>query len=347
MAVAGVVDDDVEAAEVVVGLLDGGEVGVAVGHVELDRQQRVAVLLPQVVERRGVAGGGRDLVAALQRRDRPLPAEATRCPGDEPNFFSHVSYDDAALSLPIPGSSMFTGTVAVVSRASLDKDPHEVASMFDGVARRYDLTNTVLSLGQDRFWRRATRSALRIGPGDKVLDLAAGTAVSTVELAASGAWCVAADFSVGMLAAGAGRRVPKVAGDATRLPFADGVFDAVTISFGLRNVVDHAAGLREMARVTRPGGRLVVCEFSTPTNRLFATAYKEYLMQALPRMATRGVVEPGRLRLSGRVDPRLARPSRAGAPDRRRGLVGGAVAQPHRRHRRAARRDQAAALVDA
>ena len=79
--------------------------------------------------------------------------------------------------------------------------------------------------------------------------------------------------------------MPKVAGDATRLPFADGVFDAVTISFGLRNVVDHAAGLREMARVTRPGGRLVVCEFSTPTNALFATVYKEYLMQALPRMA--------------------------------------------------------------
>jgi demethylmenaquinone methyltransferase/2-methoxy-6-polyprenyl-1,4-benzoquinol methylase len=197
-------------------------------------------------------------------------------------------------ALPIPGISGSTGTVAGVSaadarskttRASLDKDPREVASMFDAVARRYDLTNTVLSLGQDRFWRRATRSALRIGRGDKVLDLAAGTAVSTVELASSGAWCVAADFSVGMLAAGADRRVPKVAGDATRLPFADEVFDAVTISFGLRNVVDHAAGLREMARVTRPGGRLVVCEFSTPTNPLFATAYKEYLMQALPRIA--------------------------------------------------------------
>lgn len=157
--------------------------------------------------------------------------------------------------------------------------------MFDGVARRYDLTNTVLSGGQDRFWRRATREALGIGPGDRVLDLAAGTAVSTVELAASGAWCVAADFSVGMLSAGAGRPVPKVAGDATKLPFADGVFDAVTISFGLRNVVDHVAGLREMARVTRPGGRLVVCEFSTPTNGLFATTYKEYLMKALPRIA--------------------------------------------------------------
>ncbi len=176
-------------------------------------------------------------------------------------------------------------TFALVNRASLDKDPREVASMFDGVARRYDLTNTVLSVGQDRFWRRATRQALRIGPGDKVLDLAAGTAVSTVELAGSGAWCVAADFSVGMLAAGQARAVPKVAGDATRLPFADEVFDAVTISFGLRNVVDHEAGLREMARVTRPGGRLVVCEFSTPTNGLFATVYKEYLMQALPRIA--------------------------------------------------------------
>ena len=157
--------------------------------------------------------------------------------------------------------------------------------MFDGVARRYDLTNTVLSGGQDRFWRRVTRETLGVGPGDRVLDLAAGTAVSTVELAASGAWCVAADFSVGMLAAGAARRVPKVAGDATKLPFADGVFDAVTISFGLRNVVDHVAGLREMARVTRPGGRLVVCEFSTPTNGLVATTYKEYLMKALPRIA--------------------------------------------------------------
>lgn len=172
-----------------------------------------------------------------------------------------------------------------VRRATLTKDPKDVASMFDAVARRYDLTNTVLSLGRDQYWRRATCSALQIGPGQKVLDLAAGTAVSTVELARSGAWCVAADFSVGMLAAGAGRKVPKVAGDGTRLPFGDGVFDAVTISFGLRNVVDPAAALREMARVTRPGGRLLVCEFSTPTSPLFATVYKEYLMRALPRMA--------------------------------------------------------------
>jgi demethylmenaquinone methyltransferase/2-methoxy-6-polyprenyl-1,4-benzoquinol methylase len=167
----------------------------------------------------------------------------------------------------------------------LDKDPRDVASMFDAVARRYDITNTVLSLGQDRSWRRATRSALGIGPGDRVLDLAAGTAVSTVELARSGAWCVAADFSVGMLRAGATRPVPKVAADATKLPFDDAVFDAVTISFGLRNVVDHPVGQGEMARVTRSGGRLVVCEFSTPVVPVFSTVYKEYLMQALPRVA--------------------------------------------------------------
>ncbi|MCB0932030.1 MAG: demethylmenaquinone methyltransferase [Mycobacterium sp.] len=173
-----------------------------------------------------------------------------------------------------------------MSRASLEKDPRDVASMFDGVARRYDITNTVLSGGQDRYWRRATREALQLNPGDTVLDLAAGTAVSTVELAKSGAWCVAADFSVGMLHAGAHRAVPKVAADATRLPFADSTFDAVTISFGLRNVVDHVAGLREMARVTRSGGRLVVCEFSTPTVPVFSTVYKEYLMRALPRVAS-------------------------------------------------------------
>ncbi len=172
-----------------------------------------------------------------------------------------------------------------MSRAFLDKDPRDVASMFDGVARRYDITNTVLSLGRDRFWRRVTRAALDPGPGERVLDLAAGTAVSTVELAKSGAWCLAADFSVGMLHAGASRDVPKVGADATRLPFGDGVFDAVTISFGLRNVVDPVAGLREMARVTKPGGRLAVCEFSAPTVPVLRTAYTEYLMRALPAVA--------------------------------------------------------------
>ncbi|MEE3851282.1 demethylmenaquinone methyltransferase [Gordonia sp. LSe1-13] len=172
-------------------------------------------------------------------------------------------------------------------RATLDKDPAEVAAMFDGVAKRYDRTNTVLSFGQDRSWRKKTRRALDLRPGDIVLDLAAGTAVSTVELATSGAHCVAADFSLGMLKAGAHRDVPKVAADALALPFADESFDAVTISFGLRNVHDAPKALSELRRVLKPGGRLVICEFSTPTLRPFRTVYMEYLMKALPAVATK------------------------------------------------------------
>lgn len=159
--------------------------------------------------------------------------------------------------------------------------------MFDGVAKRYDLTNTVISGGQDRYWRWATRKALALRPGERLLDLAAGTGVSTLELSKSGAWCVAADFSQGMLAAGRFRNVPMVAGDAMALPFADESFDAVTISYGLRNVADPDLALREMLRVTKPGGRLVVAEFSTPTFGPFRTIYMEYLMKALPAVAKR------------------------------------------------------------
>ncbi|MGO1949698.1 MAG: demethylmenaquinone methyltransferase [Mycobacteriaceae bacterium] len=172
-----------------------------------------------------------------------------------------------------------------MSRASLEKNPHDVARMFDAVGKNYDLTNTVLSFGQDRLWRKRTRRRLDLAPGDRVLDLAAGTAVSTVELSGSGAWCVACDFSPGMLAAGKERDVPKVCGDGMALPFGDDTFDAVTISFGLRNIVDPAAGLREMARVTKPGGKLTVCEFSTPVVPVFRTVYMEYLMRALPAVA--------------------------------------------------------------
>jgi len=186
--------------------------------------------------------------------------------------------------------------------------------MFDGVAGRYDRTNTVLSFGQDRRWRRLTRAALELCPGERVLDVAAGTAVSSVELARSGAAVVACDFSLGMLRAGSerhgpgragqhgqhgparpwrgrpgqhGRGVPLVAGDALALPFADASFDAVTIAFGLRNVADTAQALREMLRVTRPGGRLAVCEFSRPTWLPVRTVYLEYLMRALPAVARR------------------------------------------------------------
>lgn len=172
-------------------------------------------------------------------------------------------------------------------RAGLDKQPADVAEMFDGVARRYDITNTVLSFGQDRLWRRNTRRALALRPRDVVLDLAAGTAVSTTELAAAGATVVAADFSLGMLRAGVRRAVPKVAADALHLPFADASFDAATISFGLRNVNDVPLALSELKRVLKPGGRLVICEFSTPTWRPFRTVYMEYLMKALPAVATK------------------------------------------------------------
>ena len=172
-------------------------------------------------------------------------------------------------------------------RAELDKQPADVRRMFDAVARRYDLTNDVLSMGQDRRWRQAVVEALDPKPGEHVLDLAAGTGTSSEPLAAAGALVVPCDFSVGMLRVGktARPRLPFVAGDATRLPFEDDAFDAVSISFGLRNIVDPHAGLVEMRRVTRPGGRLVVCEFSHPTNRVFAKVYLEYLMRALPRLA--------------------------------------------------------------
>jgi demethylmenaquinone methyltransferase / 2-methoxy-6-polyprenyl-1,4-benzoquinol methylase len=174
-----------------------------------------------------------------------------------------------------------------VTRADLAKQPHEVAEMFDSVADRYDLTNTVLSFGQDRGWRRATRAALNLRPGERVLDVGAGTGVSTVEMARDGAFAVGADLSVGMLRAGrrTRRQVPLVAGDALRLPFPDAAFDAVTISFALRNVVDVEAALRELGRVTRTGGRLVICEFSHPTNPVFRTAYLSYLMRSLPAVA--------------------------------------------------------------
>ena len=174
-----------------------------------------------------------------------------------------------------------------MTRASLAKQPHEVAEMFDGVADRYDLTNTVLSFGQDRGWRRATRAALDLRPGERVLDVGAGTGVSTVEMARDGAFAIGADLSVGMLRAGRRTRpdVPLVAGDALRLPFPDGSFDAVTISFALRNVVDVEAALAELGRVTRIGGRLVICEFSHPANAVFRTVYLSYLMRSLPAVA--------------------------------------------------------------
>jgi len=182
------------------------------------------------------------------------------------------------------------------TRAALDKKPREVAAMFDGVAKRYDTTNTVLSLGMDKLWRRRTRQCLQLRAGERVLDLAAGTGVSTAELMRSGADAVACDFSLGMLRAGKANRsrrtVQFVAGDGMHLPFADETFDAVTISFGLRNIANAPMALREMRRVVRPGGRLVVCEFSRPVFGPFRFAYMNYLMRLLPWVATKVATNP-------------------------------------------------------
>jgi demethylmenaquinone methyltransferase/2-methoxy-6-polyprenyl-1,4-benzoquinol methylase len=198
-----------------------------------------------------------------------------------------------------------------MTRPNLDKRPGDVSAMFDRVAERYDLLNDVLSLGQDRWWRRVVARTVSARPGERVLDLAAGTGTSSRTFTAGGADCVACDFSLGMLQVGARKLRPAaataapirlndpspvlppagpvafVAGDAVRLPFADQAFDAVTISFGLRNVADPDAALAEMRRVTRPGGRLVICEFGHLPGRQLNAAYEKYLTTALPAIARR------------------------------------------------------------
>jgi demethylmenaquinone methyltransferase/2-methoxy-6-polyprenyl-1,4-benzoquinol methylase len=181
-----------------------------------------------------------------------------------------------------------------VKRASLEKRPDEVAAMFDDVAPKYDIVNDVLSMGQTRRWRRLVVDAVGAQPGQRVLDLAAGTGTSSEPYADAGIDVVACDFSLGMLKVGKRRRpdIDFVAGDATNLPFEDNSFDASTISFGLRNVNEPKKALAEMLRVTKPGGRLVIAEFSSPTVPGFRTVYTEYLMRALPAIARKVASNP-------------------------------------------------------
>jgi demethylmenaquinone methyltransferase/2-methoxy-6-polyprenyl-1,4-benzoquinol methylase len=181
-----------------------------------------------------------------------------------------------------------------MSRANMDKNPEEVAAMFDGVAKRYDLVNDLLSLGQTKSWRRATTKIIAPRPGMKILDLAAGTGSSSEPLAAAGADVIPADFSEGMLAAGRKARphLPFTKADALNLPFKDGQFDLVTISFGLRNTENTEKALAEMLRVTKPGGEIVICEFSSPTFAPFRTIYTNYLMRALPAIASKSSSNP-------------------------------------------------------
>ena len=177
---------------------------------------------------------------------------------------------------------------------NLNKVPFDIAKMFDGVARRYDIVNDILSLGQTKAWRGAVVGSIEPKAGMLILDLAAGTGSSTAPLVCAGATAIPVDFSLGMLKAGRKRHpnLPFMAGDALALPFSDNSFDLTTISFGLRNVADPKAALVEALRVTAPGGSLVVCEFSHPTFAPFRALYLKYLMRALPAIAKRTSSNP-------------------------------------------------------
>ncbi|WP_227000515.1 class I SAM-dependent methyltransferase [Protaetiibacter intestinalis] len=182
----------------------------------------------------------------------------------------------------------------MVNRADMEKRPDEVSGMFSDVARGYDRTNDLLSVGNAILWRIATVKAIDPQPGERILDVAAGTGTSSAAIARSGATVVAVDFSPGMIAEGR-RRQPSiefVEADAMRLPFGDEEFDAVTISFGLRNIADPIVALGEMYRVLKPGGRLVVCEFSHPTNPVMRLGYETYLKLALPLVAKLSSTNP-------------------------------------------------------
>jgi len=181
-----------------------------------------------------------------------------------------------------------------MSRANLSKDPDEVAAMFDGVAKRYDLVNDLLSLGRTKAWRKAATKIIAPAPGMQILDLAAGPGSSSEPLHKAGATVFATDFSEGMLAVGRKSRpyLNFSKADALNLPFEDNRFDVVTISYGLRNTVNYPKALAEARRVTKLGGRMVVVEFSHPTWRPFRTIYTEYLMKALPAIARRTSSNP-------------------------------------------------------
>jgi demethylmenaquinone methyltransferase / 2-methoxy-6-polyprenyl-1,4-benzoquinol methylase len=174
-----------------------------------------------------------------------------------------------------------------VVRANLNKDPDDVSKMFDSVATRYDFLNDLLSLGRTKAWRKVVTSIIAPKPGMKILDIAAGTGSSSRPLVDKGAEVIALDFSEGMLAQGRkqNKDIKFMQGDALNLPFEENTFDVTTISFGLRNTSNTLTALKEALRVTKAGGKIVVAEFSHPTNLIFRKIYLNYLMKALPVIA--------------------------------------------------------------
>lgn len=182
-----------------------------------------------------------------------------------------------------------TVTGAAGTPDPLAVEPGAVRTMFDGIARFYDLMNTVLSAGRDAAWRRRAVREAHLRSGDAALDVCCGTGALSRGLLSAvgpGGRVVGVDFSPGMLEV-ARRRVPGVdfrEGDATRLDgIADGSVDAVTIAFGLRNIPDRAAAFAAARRVLRPGGRIVVLEFAQVRGRVAGPLYRWYLTRLLPR----------------------------------------------------------------
>ncbi|MBL8863466.1 MAG: ubiquinone/menaquinone biosynthesis methyltransferase [Planctomycetes bacterium] len=166
-------------------------------------------------------------------------------------------------------------------------EPAQVRSMFARIARVYDPLNRTLSLGIDQRWRRALLAAAGDVRGARVVDSCSGTGDVALAFAAAGARVVGADFTPEMLALAERKQVDPAAvtfvqGDALRLPVRSGAADVCTVAFGIRNVADRRAALREMRRVVRPGGRVLVLEFTMPPGRVLGPAYRFYFTRVLP-----------------------------------------------------------------
>lgn len=183
--------------------------------------------------------------------------------------------------------------VNAFNASGIDKDPARIAGMFDAIAARYDFLNHLLSAGLDRRWRRRALRSLELTGPETLLDLCTGTAdvaIAGAVASRSPARIVGVDFAPAMLTLGLGkvrragleRRITLVRGDAVRVPLLSASVDAVTVAFGIRNVVDPAAACREMRRVLRPGGRIAILEFAEPRARGLRAAYLWYFRHALP-----------------------------------------------------------------